>query len=66
MAKFNIEVELDWLHEDDTVDEEIYKQVISGIQDRLTRNIESKMEEKLTNKRRSRKGNRNLLGKCNG
>lgn len=50
MAKFNVEVELDWLYEDDTIDEEIYRQVISGIQDRLITKVEKKMEEKLTEK----------------
>ena len=37
MAKFNIEVELDWVDEENgyTIDEEIKEQVVSGIKDAL-------------------------------
>ena len=37
MAKFNIEVELDWVDGEDgyTIDEEIKEQVVSGIKDAL-------------------------------
>lgn len=39
MAKFNIEVELDWVDGEDgyTIDEEIKEQVVSGIKDALLR-----------------------------
>lgn len=33
MAKFNIEVELDWLDEETTIDEEIRERVIRGEED---------------------------------
>ena len=37
MAKFNIEVELDWIDEETgyTIDEEIKEQVVSGVKDAL-------------------------------
>lgn len=50
MAKFNVEVELDWLNDSETIDEAVYEQVVNGIQDRLTSKIERTMEEKLTDK----------------
>lgn len=39
MAKFNIEVELDWVDEENgyTIDEEIKEQVVSGVKDELLR-----------------------------
>ena len=39
MAKFNIEVELDWVDEENgyTIDEEIKEQVVSGVRDALLR-----------------------------
>lgn len=39
MAKFNIEVELDWGDEENgyTIDEEIKEQVVSGVKDALLR-----------------------------
>jgi len=39
MAKFNIEVELDWIDEETgcTIDEEIKEQVVSGVKDALLR-----------------------------
>ena len=38
MAKFNIEVELDWLNDEEyTIDEEIKEQVIRGVKDELLR-----------------------------
>ncbi|PIC80518.1 hypothetical protein CSV75_01625 [Sporosarcina sp. P18a] len=46
MAKFTVEVELDWINEEN-VDEEIKKEVIAGLQNRITRNIESKIEEEM-------------------
>ncbi|GED64321.1 hypothetical protein [Lysinibacillus fusiformis] len=48
MAKFNIEVELDWLDEEMTLDEEIQRKIISGIQNRLTNKLEEKMEQQLS------------------
>lgn len=48
MAKFNIEVELDWLDEETGLDEEIKKQVLSGLQNRLVSNLEQKFETKLS------------------
>lgn len=47
MAKFNIEVELDWLDEDESIDEEIKRQVIAGLQKSITRNVEKEIEEKM-------------------
>lgn len=49
MAKFNIEVELDWL-EEENVDEEIKKEVIAGLQNRITRNVESKIEKEMNDR----------------
>lgn len=46
MAKFTVEVELDWL-EEENIDEEIKKEVIAGLQNRITRNVESKIEEEM-------------------
>lgn len=39
MAKFNIEVELDWVDEENgyTIDEEIKEQVVSGVKDTIER-----------------------------
>lgn len=39
MAKFNIEVELDWVDEESgyTIDEEIKEQVVRGVKDALLR-----------------------------
>lgn len=48
MAKFTIEVELDWLDEEMTLDDEIKRQIISGIQSRLTKKLEEKMEQQLS------------------
>lgn len=41
MAKFNIEVELDWVDEENgyTIDEEIKEQVVSGVKDTLIRTV---------------------------
>jgi hypothetical protein len=46
MAKFNIEVELDWLEEGEGVDEEIRHQVIAGLQNKITHNVEREIKEK--------------------
>lgn len=43
MAKFNIEVELDWLDEDESIDEEIKRQVIAGLQKSIARNVEKEI-----------------------
>lgn len=48
MAKFTVEVELDWLDEEMTLDDEIKRQIISGIQSRLTKKLEEKMEQQLS------------------
>lgn len=47
MAKFNIEVELDWLDEDENIDDEIKRQVIAGLQKSVARNVEKEIEEKM-------------------
>jgi len=50
MAKFNIEVELDWLDDEQVLDEVLKEKVISGIQERLTKKIEREAEERLAEK----------------
>lgn len=50
MAKFNIEVELDWLDDETSLDHEIQKQVINGLQDRLVRNLEQKLGNSIAEK----------------
>lgn len=50
MAKFNIEVELDWLDGETGLDEEIQKQVISGMQNRLVANLEKKLGNSIAEK----------------
>lgn len=47
MAKFNIEVELDWLDEDESIDEEIKRQVIEGLQNSVSRNVEKEINSKM-------------------
>lgn len=47
MAKFNIEVELDWVNED-SIDEVMQQKIIDGIQDKLTKDISAKMEKQLS------------------
>lgn len=47
MAKFNIEVELDWL-DDESIDEEIKKEVIAGLQNAVTRNVEKEINSKMS------------------
>lgn len=46
MAKFTVEVELDWLDEEN-VDEEIKKEVIAGLQKTVTRNVEKEINNKM-------------------
>lgn len=48
MAKFNIEVELDWLNDEDyTIDEEIREQVISGVKNELLKKATDEALKKL-------------------
>jgi len=47
MAKFNIEVELDWI-EEDSIDEVMQQKIVTGIQEKLTRDISAKMEKQLS------------------
>ena len=54
MAKFNIEVELDFLEEDYSIDEEIKEQVIAGVKNQLmkktTDEVVGKLEEAIAKK----------------
>lgn len=47
MAKFNIEVELDWLDEETTIDEEIRERVIRGAEEYLLRATTDEIEKKI-------------------
>lgn len=47
MAKFNIEIELDWLDDDVGVDDSIKQEVISGLQNRIIHNLEEGIKEKV-------------------
>lgn len=47
MAKFNIEVELDWI-EEGSVDDRLQEKIISGIQEKLTKDISARMEKQLS------------------
>lgn len=47
MAKFTIEVELDWM-EENSIDEVMQQKIISGIQDKLTKDITARMEKQLS------------------
>lgn len=47
MAKFNIEVELNWADEE-MLDDVLKEEIIQGIQDRLTKKIEKEVTEKLS------------------
>lgn len=47
MAKVKIELELDWLNEDDSLDGAIKEQVIANLQNRLIKNAENQIAEKL-------------------
>lgn len=49
MAKFNIEVELDWLDSETTIDEEIRERVIRGAEDYLLRATTDEIEKKIDN-----------------
>lgn len=49
MAKFNVEVDLDWLDEDTTIDEEIRERVIRGAEDYLLRATTDEIEKKIDN-----------------
>lgn len=52
MAKFNIEVELDWVNVEDgyTIDEEIKEQVVSGIKDALLKKATTEAVEAVDDK----------------
>ena len=56
MAKFNIEVELDWVDGEDgyTIDEEIKEQVVSGIKDALLKKQQQKLWKQLMIKSQKR------------
>lgn len=47
MAKFSIEVELDWLNEETTIDEEIRERVIRGAEDYLLQATTDEIEKKI-------------------
>lgn len=47
MAIINIELELDWISEDSSLDETIKNQVISSLQDKLISNVEKKVTHQL-------------------
>jgi hypothetical protein len=47
MANIKIELELDWLNEDQTLDDSIREQVIANLQNRLIQNAENQIAEKL-------------------
>ncbi|MEW4223159.1 hypothetical protein [Rossellomorea marisflavi] len=47
MAKVKIELELDWLNEDESLDDGIKEQVIANLQNRLIKNAENQIAEKL-------------------
>lgn len=41
--KFNVEIDLDWIDEESTIDETIKSQIISNIENRIVRTIEEKV-----------------------
>lgn len=47
MAKFNVEVDLDWLDSETTIDEEIRERVIRGAEDYLLRATTDEIEKKI-------------------
>ena len=48
MAKFNIEVELDWMGDDEySIDDDIREQVISGVKDELLKKASDDIVKKL-------------------
>lgn len=47
MATVKIELELDWMNEDDSLDEAIKKEVIADLQNRLVKNAENQIASKL-------------------
>jgi hypothetical protein len=47
MAVVKIEIELDWLNEDESLDESIKKEVIADLQNRLIKNAENQITAKL-------------------
>lgn len=49
MAKFTVEVDLDWLDEETTIDEEIRERVIRGAEDYLLQATTDEIEKKIDN-----------------
>jgi len=47
MAKFNVEVDLDWLDDETTIDEEIRERVIKGAEDYLLQTTTDEIEKKI-------------------
>jgi hypothetical protein len=47
MANVKIELELDWLNEDESLDDAIKEQVIANLQNRLIKNAENQITQKL-------------------
>jgi hypothetical protein len=47
MAKIKIELELDWMSEDESLDENIKEQVLADLQNRLIKNAENQITSKL-------------------
>lgn len=48
--KFNVEIDLDWIDEDSTIDETVKHQIISNIESRIVRTLEAKVLESATAK----------------
>lgn len=48
MAKFNIEVELDWLDEETSIDEEIKKEIISSLKSKITADATKEITKELS------------------
>lgn len=65
MAKFNIEVELDWMDEEGgyTIDDEIKEQVISGVKDALLRKTTDEAVKKSMKQLQIKSKNQNQLFK---
>ena len=43
--KFNVEIDLDWIEEDSTVDEEVKRQIISNVEKNVTGNLQKMIIE---------------------
>lgn len=46
MAKFEVTVELDWIEDEDTIDEKIKEEIILGIVDKVSKNITNSLESR--------------------